>query len=153
MAEEHTPYYRALGAASASLSLCLHIQSILYDQGRTLLAYLLRNMSLSKQARNRTFQEWWEEKYFCCAQDDNVRCFLRSIVQKGTHKRNIKRDYDTVLCSKSAADAANLSIFTLPHVHCVVRRHLEATLSRPTWLLMPGVKQYQLMNLLILIYG
>ena len=86
-----------------------------------LLAYLLGNMSLSKQARKRTFQELWEEKYFCCAQDDNVRCLLSSIVQKGTHKWNIKRYYDTVLHSKSAADAANLSIFTLCHVHCRLR--------------------------------
>ena len=30
---------------------CLHLQCILNDQGRTLLSYLLRNMSLSKQAR------------------------------------------------------------------------------------------------------
>ena len=68
-----------------------------------------------------TFQESWEEKYFCCAQDDNVRCLLCSKVEKGTHKWNIKRHYDTVLCSKSAADAANLSIFTLRHVHCGLR--------------------------------
>ena len=61
------------------------------------------------------------EKYFCCAQDDNVRCLLCSIVKKGTHKCNIKRHYDTVLCSKSAADAANLSILTLRHVHCGLR--------------------------------
>ena len=61
------------------------------------------------------------EKYFCCAQDDNVRCLLCSIVQKCTHKWNIKRHYGTVLCSKSAADAANLSIFTLLHVHCGLR--------------------------------
>ena len=100
---------------------CLHLQSILNDQGRTLLAYLLRNMSLSKQVRKRTFQESWEEKYFCCEQDDNVRCLLCSIVQKGTHKWNIKRHCDTALCSKSAADAANLSIFTLRHVHCGLR--------------------------------
>ena len=78
-------------------------------------------MSLLKQARKRTFQESWEEKYFCCAQDDNVICLLCSIVQKDTHKWNIKRHYDTVLCSKSAADAANLSIFTLRHVHCGLR--------------------------------
>ena len=100
---------------------CLHLESILDDQGRTLLAYLLRNMSLSKQVRKRTFQESWDEKYFCCAQGDNVRCLLFSIVQKGTHKWNIKRHYDTVHCSKSAADAANLSIFTLRHVHCGLR--------------------------------
>ena len=48
----------------------------------------------SKQARKRTFQESWEEKYFCCAQDDSVRCLLCLIVQKGTHKWNIKRHYD-----------------------------------------------------------
>ena len=78
-------------------------------------------MYLSKQEMKRTFQESWEEKYFCCAQDDNVRCLLCSIVQEGTHKWNIKRHYDTVLCSKSAADAANLSIFTLRHVHCGLR--------------------------------
>ena len=51
----------------------------------------------------------------------HVRCLLYTIVQKGTHKWNIKRHYDTVLCSKSAADAANLSIFTLRHVHCGLR--------------------------------
>ena len=45
-------------------------------------------------------------------------CLLCSIVQKGTHKCNIKRHYDTVLYSKSAADAANLSIFTLRLVNC-----------------------------------
>ena len=38
---------------------------------------------------------------------------------KSTHKW--KRRYDTVLCSKSAADAANLSIFTLRHVNCGLR--------------------------------
>ena len=52
---------------------------------------------------------------------DRVRCLLCSIVQKGAHKWNIKWHYDTVLCSKSAADAANLSIFTLRHVHCGLR--------------------------------
>ena len=55
------------------------------------------------------------------AQDDNVTCLLCSIVQKGTHKCNIKRHYDTVLCRKSTSDAANLSIFTLYHVHCGLR--------------------------------
>ena len=113
--------YDVAGAASTPLPQCLHLQSILNNQGRTLLAYLLRNMSLSKQARKRVFQESWEEKYFCCAQDDNVRCLLCSIVQKGTHKWNIKRHYDTVLCTKTAADAANLSIFILRHVHCGLR--------------------------------
>ena len=44
-----------------------------------------------------SFQERWEEKYFCWAQDDNVRCLLCSIIHKGTHKWNIKRHYDTVL--------------------------------------------------------
>ena len=109
------------------------------------LPYLLRNMSLSKQARKRAFQESWEEKYFCCAQDDNVRCLLCSIVQKGTHKWNIKRHYDTVLCSKSAPDAANL-VYPFSHyatriAGCVVRHHCEATLS--TWLPMPDVNRLQ----------
>ena len=113
--------WRCRGSKYIPLPQFLHLQSILNDQGRTLLAYLLRNMSLSKQARQGTFQESWEEKYFCCAQDDNVRCLLCSKVQKGTHKWNIKRHYDTVLCSKSAAVAANLSIFTLRHVHCGLR--------------------------------
>ena len=99
----------------------LHLQCIRNVQGWTLLAYLLRNMSLSKQARKRIFKESWEEKYFCCAQDDNVRGLLCSIVQKGTHKWNTKRHYDTVLCSKSAPDAANLSIFILRHVHWGMR--------------------------------
>ena len=114
--------YDVAGATSASpLPQCLYLQCILNVQGRTLLAYLLRNMSQSKQERKRTFQESWEEKYFCCAQDDNVRCLLCSIVQNGTHKWNIKWQYDSVLCSKSATDAANLSIFTLRHVHCGLR--------------------------------
>ena len=51
----------------------------------------------------------------------NVRCLLCSIVQKGIHKWNIKRHYDTVLCRKSATDEANLSTLTLPHVHCGLR--------------------------------
>ena len=54
---------------------------------------------------------------FWCAQGDNVRCMLCSIVQKGTLKWNIKWHYDTVLCSKSAIDTPNRSIFTLRHVH------------------------------------
>ena len=107
---------RCRGCKYIPLPQCLHLQSILNVQGRTLLAYLVRNMFLSKQAWKRTFQESWEEKYFCCAQDDNVRCLLCSKVQKGTHKWNIKRHYDTVLCSKFTADAANLSVFTLRHV-------------------------------------
>ena len=114
-------YDVARGSKYIPLPQGLHLQSILNDQGRTPLAYLLRNMSLSKQARKHTFQESWEEKYFCCTQDDNIRCLLCSIVQKGTHKWNIKRYYDTVLCSKSAADAANLSIFTSRHVHYGLR--------------------------------
>ena len=71
---------------------------------------------------------------------DNVRCLLCSIVQKGTRKYNIKPHYDTVLCTKSAADAANLSIshYVSCIAGCVVRRHCEATLS--TWLPMPEVK-------------
>ena len=97
------------GSKYSPLPQCFHLQSILNDQGRTLLAYL------------RTFQELWEEKYFCCTQDDNVRYLLCSIVQKGTHKWNMKRYYNTVLCGKSAADAANLSIFTLRNVHCGLR--------------------------------
>ena len=67
------------------------------------------------------FQESWKEKYFCCTQDDNVRCLLCLKVQKGIHKWNINRHYDTVHCSKSAADSANLLIFTLRHVHCGLR--------------------------------
>ena len=109
------------GSKYIPLPQCLHLQSILNDQGRTLLAYLLRNLFLTKQARKRTFQESWEEKYFCCAQHDNVRGLLCSIAQKGTHKWKTKRHYDIVLCSKSAADAANLSILTLHHVHCWLR--------------------------------
>ena len=89
------------------------------------------NMSLSKQARKRTIQESWEEKCFCYAQDDNVRWLLYSKVQKGIHKWNIRRNYHTVFCSKSAADAANLSFshYGMCIAGCVVRRHREATLS------------------------
>ena len=117
--------WRCRGSKCIPLPQCLDLQCILNVQGRTLLAYFLLNMSLSKQARvagwKHTFQESWEEKYFCCAQDDNVRCLLCSKVRKGTHKWNIKRHYDTVLWSKSAADAANLSNFTLCHEHCGLR--------------------------------
>ena len=80
-----------------------------------------KHVSVKSGNGKRTFQESREEKYFCCAQDDNVRCLLCSIVKKGTHKWNIKRHCDTVLCSKYAAEAANLSIFTLRHVHCGLR--------------------------------
>ena len=127
--------WRCRGSKYCPLPQCLHLQSILNDQGRTLLAYLLRDMSLSKQARKRIFQESCEEKYFCCTQDDNVRCLLCSKVKKGTHKWNFKRHYDTVLCSKSAADAATtypFSHYVICIVGCVVPRHREATLS--TWL-------------------
>ena len=110
--------WRFRGCKYVPLPQCLHL---LNDQGWTLLAYLLRNMSLSKQARETYISEIVGEKYFCCAQDDNVRCLLCSIVQKGTHKWNIKLHYDTVLCSKSTADAANLSVFILRHVHCRLR--------------------------------
>ena len=139
--------WRCRGSKYSSLPQCLHLQCILSDQGRALLAYLLRNMSLSKQARKRTFQESWEEKYFCSAQDDNVRCLLCSKVQKGAHKWNIKRHYDTVLCSKSAAGAANLSIFTLRHVNCGLRcatsswGHVEYMIADacPIWQLHLGI--------------
>ena len=86
-----------------------------------------KHVSVKSGNGKRTFQESWEEKYFCCAQDDNVRWLLCSKVQKGTHKWNIKRHYDTVLCSKSAADAANLSIFTL----CALRVALCDVILRP----------------------
>ena len=131
------------GAASTSPSLsALTYRAFWTIRGRTLLAYLLRNMSLSKQARKPTFQESWE-KYFCCAQDDNVRCLLCSIVQKGTHKWNIKWHYDTVLCSKSAADASNLSIFTLRYVHCGLRCATSSWDHISTWLPMPALRYYK----------
>ena len=93
---------------------------------------------------------WGDELLFGCLLHRgilakwNVRCLLCSIVQKGTHKWNIKRHYDTVLCSMSAADAANLSIFTIRHVHCRLRcstsswGHIEymiadAWLTRNKW--------------------
>ena len=118
---EVSQVWRCRGSKYTPLPQWLHLQRIVNYQVRTLLAYLLGSMFLSKQTRKRTFQESWEKKYFCCAQDDNVRCLLCSKVQKVTHKWNIKVHYDTVLCSKSAADAANLSIFTLRHVHCGLR--------------------------------
>ena len=54
---EVSQVWRCRGNKYIPLPLCLHLQSILNDQGRTRLAYLLRNMSLEKQARKRTFQE------------------------------------------------------------------------------------------------
>ena len=101
--------YDVAGAANTPLPLNTSTYSA-YWTIRGELSCLLRNMSLSKQARKRTFEESWEEKYVCCAQDDNVRCLLSSIVQKDTHKWNIRRYYDIVLCIKSSADAANLHI-------------------------------------------
>ena len=118
---------------------CLHLQSILNDQGRTLLAYLLRNMSLSKQARKRTFHESWEEKYCCCAQDDNVACLLCSIVQKAFI--NVTSS-DIMILYSVASPPLTLPTYPLSHyvmciAGCVVRRHSEATLS--TWLPMPAI--------------
>ena len=112
------------------------LQCILNDQRRTVLAYLLGNMSLSKQARKRTFQESWEEKYFCCSQD-HVRCLLCSIVQKAL----INGASSDIMILYSVASPP-LTLPTYPFSHyvlciagCVVRRHREATLS--TWLPRP----------------
>ena len=77
-------------------------------------------MSLSKQARKRNFQESWEEKYFCYAQDDNVRCLLCSKVQKDTHKWNNKRHYDT--CHKDH--------------HTVIGKHVGLFLNFYSWILL-----------------
>ena len=117
---------------SIPLPQCRHRQCILNDQGRTLLAYLLRNMSLSKQARERTFQELWEEKYFCCAQDDKVRCLLCSKVKKALIN-GTSSDIMIVYCVVSPS--LTLPIYPFSHyamciAGCVVRRHNEATLSK-----------------------
>ena len=131
--------WRCRGSKYSPLPQCLHLQSILNVQGRTLLAYLLRNMSLSRQARKRIFQESWEKYFFFCAQDGNVWNLMCSIVQKplinGTSS-DIK-----ILCSVASP---LLTLPTYPFSHyvmciagCVVRRHLEATLS--TWLPMHDV--------------
>ena len=130
--------WRCRGSKYSPLPQCLHLQSI-YDQGQTLLAYLLRNMSLSKQARKCTFQELWEEKYFCCAQDDHVRCLLYSTVQKGTHKWNLS---DTMILYSVASPPLILPAYPFSHyimciAGCIVRCHCEATLS--TWLPMPAL--------------
>ena len=128
---EVPPVWRFWGCKYVPLPQCLHLQCILNIQGRTLLAYLLGNMSLSKQARKRTFQESWEEKYFCCAQDDNVRCLLCSIVQKGTHKCNIMILY-SVASPPLTLPTYPFSRYVMCIAGCIVRRHRETTLS--TWL-------------------
>ena len=123
---------------------CLHLQCILNDQGRTFLAYLLRNMSLSKQARRRrpyNSRILGGEVFLLCTRWQSKMFVVLKSLKKDTHKWNIKRHYDTVLCSKSPADAANLSIFSLRHVlcglRCLTRRNREATFS--TWFPMPDV--------------
>ena len=114
--------YDFAGAASASHSLKAFTSRAYWTiRGEFSLHIYFETCLCQSRQGKRTFQESWEENYFCCAQDDNVRCLLCSIVQKGTHKWIIKRHYDTVLCSKSNTDAANRSIFTLRHVHCGLR--------------------------------
>ena len=90
-----------------------------------------KHVSVKEDKGKRTFQESWEEKYFCYAQDDNVRCLLCLKVQKGIHKWNIKR----IMIPYSVASPP-LTLPTYPFSHyvmciagCVVRRHHEATLS------------------------
>ena len=112
--------YDVAGAASTFPSLNAY-RAYWTIRGRTLLAYLLRNKSLSKQARETYISRIVGGEVFLLCTRWQCKIFLCSKVQKGTHKWNIKWHYDTVLCSKSAADAANLSIFTLRHVHCRLR--------------------------------
>ena len=113
--------WRFRGCKYVPLPQCLHLQSILNNQGRTLLAYLLRNMSLSKQARETYISGIVGGEVFLLCTRGQCKLFVVLDTSKATHKWKIKRHYDTVLCSKSTADAATLSIFTLRHVHCGLR--------------------------------
>ena len=56
--------WRCRGSKYIPLPKCLHLQRILNDQGRTLLAYLLGNMSLSKQAREKYISRIVEGEVF-----------------------------------------------------------------------------------------
>ena len=78
-------------------------------------------MSVSKQARETYNSRIVGGEVFLSCTRWQCKMFVVLDGSKGIHKWNIKRHYDTVLCSKSAADASNLSIFTLCHVHCGLR--------------------------------
>ena len=117
--------WRCRGSKCIPLPQCLHLQSILNDQGRTLLAHLLETCLCQSRQMKPIFQE------SSCAEDDILDCCCA-------------RKFKTALINGTSSDimilysvaSPPLTLPTYPfsqHVMCiagcVVRRHREATLS------------------------
>ena len=81
---------------------------------------------------------------FCCAQDDNVRCLLCSKVKKkGTHKWNIKPNYDNVCIPVLTLKEENYNIGQNPSLY----RTFDWKLTNSLWLKQLELAENELLEL------